>query len=387
MPLQQLIFSEERNGRIWRHLLFWVVWGGYFMATYMAFPFLKPEHSYFRNIPFTLSESLIHLTLQALITYGTLYFILPIYTKQKKLFKALLLMVVCWSLYFLVHYFITKTGTPALLQWALPEKYVKGTTRPHEMIRYTSLLAVFLGSLSTTIFMASFKYIKQWYLKEQRNIQLHKENTESQLQLLTAQVHPHFLFNTLNNVYSKTQKESPEGSQMIMGLSDLLRYILYEGRKPLVPLDKELQMILEYIHLEKIRYGNKLDLHYLVDDKTRTLYIAPLLLLPFVENCFKHGTSSMVQNPWINLTIEVKDATLVMKLMNGKTSINEVEPKKTGVGIANVKQRLDLLYRGKYDLQIREEEEAFIVVLKIELEKVGETQNVIKQPITTNLYA
>ena len=128
MPLQQLIFSEERNGRIWRHLLFWVVWGGYFMATYMAFPFLKPEHSYFRNIPFTLSESLIHLTLQALITYGTLYFILPIYTKQKKLFKALLLMVVCWSLYFLVHYFITKTGTPALLQWALPKKYVKGTS-------------------------------------------------------------------------------------------------------------------------------------------------------------------------------------------------------------------------------------------------------------------
>ena len=190
MALQHLIFSEQKTGRIWRHLLFWVVWGGYFMATYMAFPFLRPEHSYFRNIPFTLSESLIHLTLQALITYSTLYFILPIYTKQKKLLKALLLMVACWNLYFLVHFYMTKTGTPALLHWALPEKYVKGTARPYEMIRYTSILAVGLGALSTTIFMASFKYIKQWYLKEQRNIQLHKENTESQLQLLTAQVHP-----------------------------------------------------------------------------------------------------------------------------------------------------------------------------------------------------
>ena len=282
---------------------------------------------------------------------------------------------------------MTKTGTPALLQWVLPEKYVKGTARPYEMIRYTSVLAVCLGSVSTTIFMASFKYIKQWYLKEQRNIQLHKENNESQLQLLTAQVHPHFLFNTLNNVYSKTQKESPEGSQMIMGLSDLLRYILYEGRKPLVPVDKELQMILEYINLEKIRYGSKLDLHYFVNDETRDFYIAPLLLLPFVENCFKHGTSGMLQNPWINITIETKDSTLVMKLMNGKARINEVDSEKAGTGIANVKQRLDLLYKGKHQLQIREEEEVFIIDLKIELEKIEQLQTEINQPATEILYA
>ena len=387
MPLQHLIFSVKKSDRIWRHLLFWVVWGGYFIATYMAFPFLRPEHSYFRNIPFTLSESLIHLILQALITYSTLYFILPIYTKHKNISKALFLMIACWSLYFLVQYFMTKTGTPALLQWVLPEKYVKGTARPYEMIRYTSVLAVCLGSVSTTIFMASFKYIKQWYLKEQRNIQLHKENTESQLQLLTAQVHPHFLFNTLNNVYSKTQKESPEGSQMILGLSDLLRYILYEGRKPLVPVDKELQMILEYINLEKIRYGSKLDLHYFVNDETRDFYIAPLLLLPFVENCFKHGTSGMLQNPWINITIETKDSTLVMKLMNGKARINEVDSEKAGTGIANVKQRLDLLYKGKHQLQIREEEEVFIIDLKIELEKIEQLQTEINQPASEILYA
>ena len=235
--------------------------------------------------------------------------------------------------------------------------------------------------------MASFKYIKQWYLKEQRNIQLHKENTESQLQLLTAQVHPHFLFNTLNNVYSKTQKESPEGSQMIMGLSDLLRYILYEGRKPLVPLDKELQMILEYINLEKLRYGDKLDLYYLVADKTKDIYIAPLLLLPFIENCFKHGTSSLLQNSWINLTIEVKETTLVMKLTNGKANTNEIFPKKPGNGIDNVRQRLELLYNDRHELQIREEEEVFIVDLKIELVKIAQLQTAIYQPTTEILYA
>ena len=387
MSLQNLIFSEKRSGRIGRHLLFWGAWGGYFIATYMAFPFLGPEHSYFRNIPFTLSESLIHLMLQALITYTTLYFILPIYTKQKKLLHALLLFVGCWILYFLLHFYMNKTGTPALLQWALPEEYVRGTKRTPEMIRYTSLLAVFLAALSTTIFMASFKYIKQWYLKEQRNIQLQKENTESQLQLLTAQVHPHFLFNTLNNVYSKTQKESPEGSQMIMGLSDLLRYILYEGSNPLVPLDKELQMILEYITLEKKRYGDKLDLHYLVSDKTKDIYITPLLILPFVENCFKHGTNNVSQDPWINLTIDVKDTTLVMKLMNGKPNANEVVPKRPGTGIDNVRQRLGFLYKHKHELQIREEEEVFIVDLKIELVKSEQPQTIIDQAPPEIIYA
>ena len=157
---------------------------------------------------------------------------------------------------------------------------------------------------------------------------------------------------------------------MIMCLSDMLRYILYEGQKPLVPLKQELLMIVEYINLEKIRYGNKLDVHVLTPDETDDIYIAPLLLIPFVENCFKHGTSNMLQNPWINLTIELKETTLVMKLMNGKTSLNGNLQNKQGIGINNVSQRLNLLYKDKYDLQIWEDEEVFVVDLKVELIKI-----------------
>jgi len=211
---------------------------------------------------------------------------------------------------------------------------------------------------------------KHFYLKNLRIQQLQKENVAAQLQILKAQVHPHFLFNTLNNIYSQTQLESPKGSKMIMGLSDILRYILYEGQKPLVPLQQELLMIKEYINLEKIRYGNKLDVPVMIPDKTDDIYIAPLLLLPFVENCFKHGTSNMLQNPWINLTVELKDTTLVMKLINGKTLLNGNTQDKQGIGINNVSQRLNLLYKEKYDLKIREEEEAFVVDLKVELIKI-----------------
>src|SRR5215510_8837287 len=126
-------------------------------------------------------------------------------------------------------------------------------------------------------------------------------------------------------------------------------------------------MITEYVNLEKIRYGNKLDVHVLMPDKADDLYIAPLLLLPFVENCFKHGTSNMLENPWINLTVELKDTILVMKLMNGKASMKENGQGEGGIGINNVRQRLELLYTNKYVLQIREDEEVFVVDLRIEL--------------------
>jgi LytS/YehU family sensor histidine kinase len=157
---------------------------------------------------------------------------------------------------------------------------------------------------------------------------------------------------------------------MVEGLSNMLRYILYEGEKPLVTLKQELLMINEYINLEKIRYGNKLDVHVLMPDKVDDIYIAPLLLLPFVENCFKHGASNMLQNPWINLTVEIKDTVLVMKLMNGKEPLKGNGQNKAGIGINNVKQRLDLLYKNKYELQIREDEEVFVVDLKVELTRV-----------------
>jgi LytS/YehU family sensor histidine kinase len=251
---------------------------------------------------------------------------------------------------------------------------------------FMAVIATNKGAATITASAMMLKFGKHWYHNQRRSLQLMKENTEAQLQLLTAQVHPHFLFNTLNNVYSKTQKESPEGSKMILGLSDLLRYVLYEGRKPLVRLDKELQMILEYINLEKIRYGNKLDLHYLVTDKTTDIYIAPLLLLPFVENCFKHGTSSMLQNPWINLTIEVKDTTLVMKLMNGKANAAEPVGGKQGIGIANVRQRLNLLYKGKHELVIREEADVFVVDLQIKLVKITQPETIIQQPVAEVSY-
>jgi hypothetical protein len=367
MNSQRFIFSERKNDRIWRHMLFWSVWTPYFILLHMAAPMLKPEASNFNNIPFTATEGFLVLAFQVPITYITLYLIMPIYTQQNKFARALVLLVAAWCAQYFFYQFAFRNLFPVILNGLLPEKYLQHTQRPENLRHFMATLAVFLGAMTSTTFVAGFKYIKQWYLKEQKNIQLQKENAESQLQLLTAQVHPHFLFNTLNNIYSQTQTESPKGSKMIMELSDVLRYILAEGSKELVPVQKELAMIQEYMNLEKIRYGNKLDLHLYLPDDSGNLKIAPLLLLPFVENCFKHGASGLLSRPWVNLKIEINGRELYMKLMNGKSPDQAELHPRSCTGMENVRKRLALLYPGKHELEIVDESEVFVVNLRLEL--------------------
>lgn len=387
MLINTFIFSEKRSDRIKRHLLFWFCWWVYFALLHAINPFGPEEISYFRNPVFTLTESVFFILAQLPFAYSMLYLILPRFILRKKYIVALLCTFLLSFLSGALHLFLIKVIMPETLSLILPDRYLPKTQRTESVSFIMALMGNFKGAFTITAFAFVIKFGKYWYMKEQRNLQLQKENSEAQLQLLTAQVHPHFLFNTLNNIYSQIQTDSPKGSKMIMGLSDLLRYILYEGRKPLVSLKKELLMINEYIGLEKVRYGNKLDVHALTPDRSDHIYIAPLLLLPFIENCFKHGTSHMLENPWVNLTIELKDKTLVMKLMNGKANVNGTNSQKSGIGINNVRQRLELLYKNKYDLHIREEEEVFVVDLRIELVKMDALQYTINQPANEILYA
>ena len=372
MRIDTFIFSEKRGDRVKQHLLFWGIWYLYIALTNTAAPLSHPEWSGFKHLEYTLPESFFIVIIQAPLVYSILYFVFPKIVLKKRYLLALICIMVLWFLSGMLSMYFIGKKVPQLLQLILSTQYPASETKKGHFSFFIAVLATNKGAFTITASALMLKFGKHWYHHYYRNLQLQKENTEAQMQLLTAQIHPHFLFNTLNNIYSQAQTESPKSSKMIMGLSDMLRYILYEGQKSLVPLKQELMMITEYINLEKIRYGNKLDVHVLIPDKHDDLYIAPLLLLPFVENCFKHGTSNMLQSPWINLTVELKDTTLVMKLMNGKASNTELEQEKNGIGIKNVRQRLELLYKDRYELQVRGEEEVFVVDLKVKLKKIKE---------------
>ena len=382
----KLFFSNERKYRIQRHLLFWFAWGFWFGMVRELNPTSYKNTGHFANPIITMIETFFLVLPHAVLVYPMLYFILPRFIVTGKYIKASL-----WILLFLILAVCVGAILLVSIPWEkavfiLNFKLFQSATVDIWAIMNISYVSAMLGALTGAALAAGFKLFKYYYLKNHRIQQLMKENIAAQLQILRAQVHPHFLFNTLNNIFSQTQNESPKGSRMIVGLSDTLRYILYEGQKPLVPLKQELLMINEYINLEKIRYGNKLDVHVSMPGKVNDMYIAPLLLLPFVENCFKHGASHMLQNPWINLTIEMKNTTLVMKLINGKATVSGNDSGKSGIGISNVKQRLDLLYKDKYDLQLREDDEVFIVDLWIELirleDKVQTGTNIIQAQST-----
>ena len=150
---------------------------------------------------------------------------------------------------------------------------------------------------------------------------LAKENANAELQLLKAQVHPHFLFNTLNNIYSFSLNQSPQAGTLVKKLSGMLGYMIHECEEKLVPLEKELKLIQDYMGLEKVRYGKRLDMQVEIHGDFENKFIAPLLMIPFVENSFKHGTSQMLQHPWIKLEITTVRNQLFFKLSNSKPSL------------------------------------------------------------------
>ena len=149
----------------------------------------------------------------------------------------------------------------------------------------------------------------------------------------------------------------------------------------MVSLDKELKMLQDYITLEKVRYDERLDVQLEFPKNAENYFMAPLLLLPLVENCFKHGLSHMIEQPWISLRISIENNHMVMKLVNGKAGDYEAAATSSGIGLTNVKKRLELLYPQKHQLKITDEEDVFIVDLKIELEKRTVTKEITAKKI------
>jgi sensor histidine kinase YesM len=356
------------------------------MGFLYAFTPLPSRLNYLQRLPNSTTDAVLYLPIHIFLSYTLMYFLIPRYIVKGRYLLAVIWLVVlvlatgCLSA--IVSLYVLFPVKEALLPSHLIVRY-RPSDSPGLSAFYLSLLAGLRGGLSVGGIAAAIKLMKHWYTEGQRNLRLQKENAESQLQILKAQVHPHFLFNTLNNIYSFTQNTSSTASAMVMGLSDILRYMLYECNKPLVPLAKELKMTEEYIDLERIRYGNALEMDINLPGDTDGLHVAPLMLLPFIENCFKHGISNILDQPWLSLHVTIEDRTMTMKLLNSKPA--HPSHRTPGIGIDNVRKRLALLYPGKHELVINEEEEVFIVILKLELAVIKNTIN--SQPNSLALAA
>lgn len=365
MSIREFILSDKKKYRLWRHLFFWLFWGGYFSITRNLNPVVYMATGKFPGFFKSVAETFFFLLPQTFLIYPVLYFVLPYFVFKQKYIQAILWFVIFYFVALFMHAVVLIYIPWDKVAWISNAKLFLTTNTFQEKF-FMAYLASIQGSITGVALASSFKMFKHYYSKSLRNQQLQHENSEAQLRLLMAQIQPHFMFNTLNNIYSQAQEESPKSAKMIMELSHLLRYILDEGKKDWVPLENELQMIIDYLNLEKIRYDKKLDLHYSFPNNVRDIIIAPLLLLPLVENCFKHGASKMIDKPWINIKSEMRQQTFSIRLMNGrKLKVSGVE--RSGTGIENVRRRLELLYPDRHTLEIKEDDDVFIVDMNIEL--------------------
>ncbi|MBD0375147.1 MAG: histidine kinase, partial [Flavisolibacter sp.] len=187
--------------------------------------------------------------------------------------------------------------------------------------------------------------------------------------------------------YYFTLTASPKAPEMIKKLSGLLHYILNECNQPLVPLSKEMAMIRDYTALEKVRYGEQMNMTIEIAENDTEKLIAPLLLIPFVENSFKHGASKMLAHPWVKLRMAVENGMLHFSIENSRPQENETLVKKGSIGLSNVKKRLELLYPAAHELNIVSKPESFAVYLKIQLQEAAIAPAVDEEQTSTAAYA
>jgi sensor histidine kinase YesM len=327
------------------HILFWI-------GLYVAF--IMMESNPIRV--FTLIKEVVNVSFYMIIVYFNLYYLIPNYLRERSginyAIALVLTAIVLTPIKTLVFYlmfsdqpgaqsvFITKQGTI-----------------------FFQLL--FYGTVSTI-----FQIIMDWQKGSVEKIELQHKNTESELNFLKSQINPHFLFNTLNNLYALTLKKSDQAPEVVLKLSEMMRYMLYECNEERVPLRKEVNYLENYLELEKLRQKKNIKIDFLISGMIKDQKIAPLLFIPFLENSFKHGLNNQLGDGYVKILLKILEDEIHFSIDNSKA---ETAPKSTGkksggIGLVNVRRRLNLVYPNSHELSVKDSPTNYYVDLKIKLD-------------------
>ncbi|UZO82707.1 histidine kinase [Aquimarina sp. ERC-38] len=312
------------------------------------------------NFDYVLSFSLFLMPITIATTYVSIYKLIPDYLIKKRYFYFTLYCVYT----FIISTYLIVVSVFFGLVYLSNFKYLKMAPISRNMVFVA--VSVYL----IVIMVSAFKLLKLNLKHSEETKQLENKILETQLQLkeqelnyLKMQIHPHFLFNTLNTLYGFALKKADETPEMILRLSNLLDYLLYQVDKPFVSIQEEINHIEDYLKLEKLRFNDSLSISFNTYHPSEDLKIAPMLLLPFVENSFKHGTLHQGQ---LKIKIDLKcENQNIWFYVENTTSRSEPSPK--GIGLDNIKKRLDLLYPNNYTLDIKNEGNFFKVALQLRL--------------------
>lgn len=294
-----------------------------------------------------------------MVSYFNIYFLFPNFLRKKNYgsyFIAILLSISLATLIMASALMLLNTLTVA----DKADLFSVGFMLPSAMaITYTTAITM------------SLKLVKHWYENERLAKDLEKLNTETELKYLKSQINPHFLFNSLNSIYALSLKKSDLTPELILKLSDILRYILYEGSEKKVGLSQEIKYLKSFLELEKVRHGDRMSLDIEIIGDVDHQEIAPMLLIPFVENSFKHGLGKDRSQGFVKVVLEMDGDKMNFSITNSKPKnehrLSNEKGYTGGIGLKNVKKRLNLLYPKKHKLDVRETENEFNVSLQLEL--------------------
>ncbi len=356
MNFYNFIFSEKLGYRFKRHFTFWLA---VFLYHFIRISIFYPPAHLFENISsITIGALMWGVLINVAVSYTIVYYLVPKFFVKRKFFYFTL----CLLALFIIAFALSILNFVVNGQMYSAVGFLNESSLTY--IKTTSIRLIGNPPL-ICLTLLSLKKIKDWYIKQHENKILERENSNAELQLLKAQIHPHFLFNTLNNIYFFILSEPVKAKNLVSKLENLLHYMINECNAPVVPLSKEISMITDYFELEKVRYDN-LNIELKVTGNHSDKMIAPLLMIPFIENSFKHGTSKVLRDPWIKLFLQIDADTLYFTLANNKPGETEVI-KNTGIGLNNVKKRLSLLHPKNHYLDIKPTPNSFTVNMQIPL--------------------
>ncbi len=325
------------------HILFWVVTVGFHIYT----------KSYLVGFvgwwQFAL-EVVIRNALLALIIYANFEYLIPVLAQQKKFLLYALGLIVCFGFYVLVKnthdlYLTVFTGKTALSFW--------------QYSFYNFSIALFYMAFSLALYLS-----KEWYFQRERLRLLEVEKLNTELEYLKSQINPHFLFNSLNTIFFQIDKSNVEARETLTKFSDMLRFQLYECNGHEMVLEREILYLKNYVDLQRLRRDDRYEIEFRTTGDSRELRVAPLLLMPLVENAFKYVSNFPEGNNRVSIHIHNDSKSVMLRVCNTRETRIE-QSNAGGIGLRNLRRRLELQYPGRHELMIDERKTEFEVTLKI----------------------
>ncbi|MDA7779356.1 histidine kinase [Flavobacteriaceae bacterium] len=332
-------------------ILFWI---GYFTFNTIRWG------SFYSDYAYSFKSNLIEFPFHIALSYIFIFYLLPKLFNGKVVDFFTLLVIslgLALVLKFLVAYYFTSGDV-------MPE--YAGITSTLNLAYATSYL---LGQIYVIGFVTAIKLAIDWIKQKEYLTETNEMLLENELKYLRSQIQPHFFFNTLNNLYSLTIDKSDKAPDLILKLSDLMKYFLYETGKEFQTLENEISHIKDYIEIEKLRYDENLKVNFNINSKTKKVIVKPLILIPLVENAFKHGARNSKKNRYITIDLNATSNLLDFRIENSfEKPTKKIKAQIGGIGLTNLKKRLDLNYGPDFfNLDIIKEKNKYIAHLKIKL--------------------